>query len=121
MNFKKPQHKARKLARCKRIAIVGIASVASFLAMVAQATAGEPSPDINMLLNLDLFGATPSSSSDDTTTSESLLDQIRTLNAMGYLGDGATTFGSETLPAQQNDSTGMTGQGSEAEDGIPQP
>lgn len=54
--------------------------------------AGEPAPDLRMLLNLDLYGAPPSgASSNGSTTGDaaapsSMLDQIRALSAMGYLG-----------------------------------
>ncbi len=55
--------------------------------------AQEKAPDLRMLLNLDLFGAQPSGSAADASsgdgnsaTGPSMLDQIRTLNAMGYLG-----------------------------------
>ena len=55
--------------------------------------AQEKAPDLRMLLNLDLFGAQPSGSnadepSDDGNSAKgpSLLDQIRALNSMGYLG-----------------------------------
>lgn len=55
--------------------------------------AQEKAPDLRMLLNLDLFGAQPSSSTADapsgdgeSATGPSMLDQIRALNSMGYLG-----------------------------------
>jgi hypothetical protein len=52
--------------------------------------AQEETPDLHMLLNLDLFGARPSSSAEPSAggnepETPSMLDQIRTLNAMGYL------------------------------------
>lgn len=56
--------------------------------------AREKAPDLRMLLNLDLFdaqsadptGAAPTDA-DNAGTGRSMLDQIRALNAMGYLGD----------------------------------
>lgn len=46
------------------------------------------SPDLRMLLNLDLFRPHPSDAANgasDTPSNGSMLDQIRTLKAMGYL------------------------------------
>ena len=65
----------------------------------------EPPPDLRMLMNLDLFeprhnnaqGApAPAASPGD----DSMLDQIRTLDAMGYLGNhGDTNAGDVPAPA----------------------
>jgi hypothetical protein len=67
--------------------------------------AQEKAPDLRMLLNLDLFGAQPSGAAADapsgdgnSATGPSMLDQIRGLNAMGYLG-GAPGSQSPTLLA----------------------
>jgi len=58
-----------------------------------RASAQDAPPDLRMLMNLDLFeprasqganGAAAASPADD-----SMLDQIRTLDAMGYLGNHA--------------------------------
>ena len=58
----------------------------------AQDAAHEAPPDLRMLMNLDLFEprhnnaksvAAPAASPSD----DSMLDQIRTLDAMGYLGN----------------------------------
>jgi hypothetical protein len=56
--------------------------------------AQEKAPDLRMLLNLDLFDAQSADSSavaptdaDSAGMGLSMLDQIRALNAMGYLGD----------------------------------
>jgi hypothetical protein len=46
-------------------------------------------PNLEMLLNLDLFRPQPQQGdmeSGDPNSSNSTLDQIRTLNALGYLG-----------------------------------
>lgn len=49
-------------------------------------------PDLQMLLNLDLFGQAAAAhdgggqTQDPQPDPQSLLDQIRTLNSMGYLG-----------------------------------
>jgi hypothetical protein len=59
---------------------------------LAQNATNEAPPDLRMLMNLDLFeprhnnaqvAPAPAASSGD----DSLLDQIRTLDAMGYLGN----------------------------------
>jgi len=67
--------------------------------------AQEKAPDLRMLLNLDLFGKQPSGSAaaapsgeGDSATGPSMLDQIRALNSMGYLG-GAPDGRSPTLLA----------------------
>jgi hypothetical protein len=65
-------------------------------------SAQEPPPDLHMLMNLDLFeprhsnpqGAATATSPDD----DSMLDQIRTLDAMGYLGNPAEADAGD-LPA----------------------
>jgi hypothetical protein len=47
-------------------------------------------PDLQMLLNLDLFRPQSQQSMPETpgaASSDSILDQIRTLNALGYLGN----------------------------------
>jgi hypothetical protein len=57
----------------------------------ARAQDADP-PDIRMLLNLDLFRAQPHSAPGpqgaNSESNDSTLDQIRTLNALGYLGNG---------------------------------
>jgi hypothetical protein len=56
-----------------------------------QTSAQEAPPDLRMLMNLDLFEARPRKAESApapgaATTDDSMLDQIRTLDAMGYLG-----------------------------------
>lgn len=55
---------------------------------VRRARAQEPPPDLRMLLNLDLFASRSheTQGAPDQGTDESMLDQIRTLDALGYLG-----------------------------------
>ena len=57
----------------------------------ARAQDADP-PDIRMLLNLDLFRSQPRSAAGpqgaNSESNDSTLDQIRTLNALGYLGNG---------------------------------
>jgi hypothetical protein len=66
-----------------------------------QVFAQDAPPNLRMLLNLDLFesrtGSTESTPAPGAPTpDDSMLDQIRTLNAMGYLGKPATAQGSDT-------------------------
>ena len=52
------------------------------------AMAQEPPPDVRMLLDLDLFAAhTDGAQGAPAPANDSMMDQIRTLNAMGYLGN----------------------------------
>ncbi len=56
-------------------------------------------PDLRMLMNLDLFEPRPSNDVKGAPapaappTEDSMLDQIRTLDAMGYLGNHADADG----------------------------
>jgi hypothetical protein len=60
----------------------------------AQNSANDAPPDLRMLMNLDLFEPRHNNAQDATApaespTDDSMLDQIRTLDAMGYLGNHA--------------------------------
>jgi hypothetical protein len=47
----------------------------------------DPPPDLNMLLNLDLFKPNPNAAAQNGAGGNgSMLEQIQTLNALGYLG-----------------------------------
>src|SRR5271155_2401806 len=57
-----------------------------------RALAQDPPPDLRMLMNMDLFeprnnGAKGSPAPASSPGDDSMLDQIRTLDAMGYLGN----------------------------------
>jgi len=54
---------------------------------VGGAAAQEPPPNLRMLLNLDLFTSQPHESKGTPApgNGDSMVDQIRALNAMGYL------------------------------------
>jgi hypothetical protein len=59
-----------------------------------RASAQDAPPDLRMLMNLDLFeprhnGAQGAPAPAGSRTDDSMLDQIRTLDAMGYLGNHA--------------------------------
>jgi hypothetical protein len=58
----------------------------------AQNSTNEAPPDLRMLMNLDLFEPRRNNAQDATAPAasqgdDSMLDQIRTLDAMGYLGN----------------------------------
>jgi len=63
-------------------------------------------PDLRMLLNLDLFRAQPQTAAGlqgaNSDSNDSTLDQIRTLYALGYLGNGAK------VGARNTDSVSVT-------------
>lgn len=80
---------------------------AMFLALLissapaAQAQNDQP-PDLNMLLNLDLFKPNPNAATQSGGDG-SMLDQIQTLNALGYLGPkGSPPPDSYAPPPPQN-------------------
>ena len=68
-----------------------------------RALAQDPPPDLRMLMNMDLFeprnnGAKGSPAPASSPGDDSMLDQIRTLDAMGYLGNHADANAGD-LPA----------------------
>lgn len=74
--------------------------LAAMLAGAEATTSAEgASPDLRMLMNLDLFeprpnvGGGPNSAPANAPADDSMLDQIRTLDAMGYLGRHASSGG----------------------------
>jgi hypothetical protein len=80
---------------CKVIVVMMVTSML-FVGKAGWAEAQEKAPDLRMLLNLDLFSTQPSGSSnspsgsiDSSQPNLSMLDQIRALDAMGYLGGAA--------------------------------
>ena len=80
-----------------------------------RALAQEPPPDLRMLMNMDLFeprnnGAKGSPAPASSPGDDSMLDQIRTLDAMGYLGNHEDADAGD-LPAPR--AAVGTGQGAE--------
>ncbi len=71
-----------------------VVSAAIFLLGARVSWAHDHAPDPRMLLDLDLF--TPDAGDDAQGTENSMLDRIRTLQAMGYLS--ATTVPSAPQP-----------------------
>lgn len=81
-------------------------SMALFLTGVRVSRAQDKPPDLQMLLNLDLFGARPPSDAPDNSGGDapaSMLDQIRALDAMGYLGPAGRDSLPPEAPSPQND------------------
>jgi hypothetical protein len=78
-----------RLISISTFCIVLVASGASSI----QAQDSDPS-DLQMLLNLDLFRPQPQQDEPGAGSSDSngsMLDEIRALNALGYLGDSSGT------------------------------
>ena len=85
--------------------------------------AQEKTPDLQMLLNLDLFGGPPSGSSVGSPTDgrtsaagPSMLDQIRALNTMGYLRSGPSNH---QLPPTSPTADGLPSGFPEGSEGPP--
>src|ERR1700722_303946 len=82
------------MKRLRKVAAIVLIGTTVVCGETQRTSAQEPPPDLRMLMNLDLFEprhndpqsapASPTSPTDD-----SMLDQIRTLDAMGYLGNPA--------------------------------
>ena len=75
----------------RRVAAIVLISATVVFGEAGMASTQDAPPDLRMLMNLDLFeprhnqatsGPSPAASPAD----DSMLDQIRTLDAMGYLG-----------------------------------
>jgi hypothetical protein len=96
------------------------AAIMIFAAMLVgpergRASAQGAAPDLRMLMNLDLFeprannpqGA-PASAPSSASTDDSMLDQIRTLETMGYLANraGAEDVGAPAPPAAASEAPG---------------
>jgi hypothetical protein len=65
-------------------------TAATMLFGVGASFAQERAPDPRMLLNLDLFASASNQNAPTDGSSYSMLDQIQTLRAMGYLnGQGS--------------------------------
>jgi hypothetical protein len=68
-----------------------VLSATMLIVFEAQRTSAQDTPpDLRMLMNLDLFESRPSNMAGTpagaAASADSMLDQIRTLDAMGYLG-----------------------------------
>jgi hypothetical protein len=80
--------------RRKVAAIMLLAAAIGVGSETRRASAQDAPPDLRMLMNLDLFEPRPNKGANGAAaaaspTDDSMLDQIRTLDAMGYLGNHA--------------------------------
>ena len=95
---------ARIMKRLRKVAATMLVAVMLLVFENGRTSAQEAPPDLRMLMNLDLFeprrgdaqGAPPAASAGD----DSMLEQIRTLDAMGYLGNHDDANASD-LPAPE--------------------
>ena len=80
------------MKRLRKVASIVLIGTTVLCGETRRTWAQEPPPDLHMLMNLDLFeprhtnpqgAAAPATSPTD----DSMLDQIRTLDAIGYLGN----------------------------------
>ena len=107
------------MKRLRKVAAIVLIGTTVVCGETRLARAQEPPPDLHMLMNLDLFeprhnnpqgAAAPAASPTD----DSLLDQIRTLDKMGYLGNPADADAGD-LPAPRATARAVPG----AEDVAP--
>jgi len=111
---------APTMQRRRRKAAAGIMLASLLVGTAGRALAQQSPPDLRMLMNLDLFeprnnGVQPAAAPTD----DSLLDQIRTLDQMGYLGHQAGAQPGSGAPAP---SAGpRSASAPDAEDAAPPP
>ncbi len=95
------------MKRLRKVAAIVLIGTTVVCGETRRTWAQEPPPDLHMLMNLDLFeprhnnpqgAAAPATSPSD----DSLLDQIRTLDSMGYLGNSADADAGD-VPAPRAD------------------
>ena|SRR5215469_5301183 len=107
------------MKRRHRVAAVVLIGATVLCSGVVRASAQDAPPDLRMLMNLDLFEprhntAQVAPSAGSSPADDSMLDQIRTLDAMGYLGDhGADGTGAAPAPratAEAPESASPTGE-----------
>jgi hypothetical protein len=82
------------MKRLRKVAAITILAAMLVGTEKVRASAQEAPPDLRMLMNLDLFeprhnGAQDAPAPGPSPADDSMLDQIRTLDAMGYLGNHA--------------------------------
>ena len=96
---------------------------------VTSARAQEDPPDLKMLLNLDLYGRSQpkgaGASGASASSAPSMLDQIRTLRSMGYLGGNgpktnANAPASSAPGLNQSGNVEVTPSESNNDEGVPQ-
>ena len=91
------------MKRLRKMAAMVLIGTTVVCGETRQTRAQEAPPDLHMLMNLDLFEPRHNSpqgaaATDTSPTDDSLLDQIRALDSMGYLGNPADADAGD-LPA----------------------
>jgi hypothetical protein len=91
------------MKRLRRVAAIVLIGTTVVCGETQRTSAQEPPPDLRMLMNLDLFeprhdNPQGAQASGTSPTDDSMLDQIRTLDKMGYLGNPADADAGD-LPA----------------------
>jgi hypothetical protein len=93
------------------------------LGWTARADAQDQPPDLRILLNLDLFGRTQeagASSGSQPAPGPSMLEQIRTLRAMGYLGGAKKTESAAVSAGPQPEGNTPSAPDQSNDEGTPQ-
>lgn len=83
------------MKRARKVVAIMLLTTTLIFVETRQAAAQDDQPDFRMLMNLDLFASPPSELKGAPETKDapapgsddSMLEQIRALSAMGYLGD----------------------------------
>jgi hypothetical protein len=80
------------MKRLRKVAAIVLIGTTIVCGETRRTWAQEPPPDLHMLMNLDLFeprhnNPQAAAASATSPTDDSLLDQIRALDSMGYLGN----------------------------------
>ncbi len=86
------------------------------------AAAQDEAPDLRMLLNLDLFGRSQEQAAEvspQAPPAPSMLEQIRTLRAIGYLGGASQTAATDPPPMGSGGNVTATPEPSD-DQGVPQ-
>ena len=95
------------MKRLRKVAAIVLIGTTIVCGETRRTSAQDPPPDLRMLMNLDLFeprhnNPQAAAASATSPTDDSLLDQIRTLDKMGYLGNPADADAGD-LPAPRAD------------------
>jgi hypothetical protein len=99
---------------CRGRSVIAGASLLAVLTFmgIGRAQAQEQPPDLQMLLNLDLFSSSGGENSQAPAPGGSMLDQIQALRQMGYLQGNAENappppgYGAQGGPYPPNDEPG---------------
>jgi hypothetical protein len=111
-------------ARSKLMMVVAFAAALSAGKSSRAAAQQDETPDLRMLLNLDLFGRSqeqPGGANPHGSSAPSMLEQIQTLRAMGYLSGANATAATATDPPPTGSGGNVTATPEPSYDkGVPQ-